>query len=121
LSNKLYIFPPDHQPSLFAADLHCVKPSKPSLARDYGIMNDLKITKPQLVYSGDAAEALTCLITGPAHQRERRCRDQERQERPCSQWGDRKSKNNELSAQIGRNMKISRPGKINCNINNFIF
>ena len=77
---------------LQTADLGCDNPIEPSRARDYGILRNFTITKPQLMYSGDAAEALACPVTGPAHQWERRCGDQERQERPCSQWEERQKR-----------------------------
>jgi hypothetical protein len=53
---------------LQTADLGCDDPIEPSRARDYGIVRNITITKPQLMYSGDAAEATTCPVTSPAHQ-----------------------------------------------------
>ena len=75
-------------------DLISVKPVQPSCVKVFVQLSNLKITKPQQVYSSIAAEARTEPVAGPAHQWEKRCGDGDEQGRPWSQWGKRNVQNN---------------------------
>ena len=52
-------------------DLSSVKPVQPSRAKDFGQLSNLKITKPQQLYSSIVAEARTEPVASPADQWEK--------------------------------------------------
>ena len=70
-------------------DLISVKPVQPSCVKVFVQLSNLKITKPQQVYSSIAAEARTEPVAGPAHQWEKSSGDQEGRTRSIGQWDRR--------------------------------